>query len=308
MKKTLLHTTLFGFLLLLPTAAGAFDFEVDGIFYNINSDNASVSVTYETTAFRTYTGNVVIPDTVTHNGVDYLVTAIGNSTFFYCYDMTSVTIPNTVTSIGYYAFSGCAQLTEIKLPETLVSIGNCAFENCHGLTEVVIPDAVTTLGQDPFFNCRQLERVVIGRSVSSVGSYLFSGCTKLSSVTCWPTTPPACHAALFIHYDVYANATLHVPPESLDAYQSAMFWKEFSQIVGDATVGIPGDVNGDGEVTVADANNTIHIIVNGGGSGGHSRVPGDGDERPFIGDVNGDGEVNIADINAIIDYILGNAH
>jgi hypothetical protein len=219
-----------------------------------------------------------------------------------------VTIPNTVTSIGYYAFSGCAQLTEIKLPETLVSIGNCAFENCHGLTEVVIPDAVTTLGQDPFFNCRQLERVVIGRSVSSVGSFLFSGCTKLSSVTCWPTTPPACHAALFIHYDVYANATLHVPPESLDAYQAAMFWKEFSQIVGDATVGIPGDVNGDGEVTVADANNTIHIIVNGGGSGGHSRVPGDGDERPVIGDVNGDGEVNITDINAIIDYILGNAH
>ena len=306
MKKTLLHTALLALLLLMPTAADAYDFEVDGIFYNINNDNASVSVTYKTTDFITYSGDVVIHDTVTHNGVGYPVTAIGNNAFFYCHAMTSVTIPNTVTSIGNYAFSGCAQLTEITLPETLISIGNCALENCHNLTDIVIPDAVTTLGQDPFFNCRKLERAVIGRSVSSVGSYLFSGCTKLTSVTCWAVTPPACLAALFIHYDVYAHATLHVPPESLDDYKSAMFWKEFSQILGDAVINIPGDVNGDGEVTVADANGTIHIIINGGSSGGHSRVPGDGDSGTLIGDVNGDGEVNIADINAIIDYILLN--
>ena len=65
---------------------------------------------------------------------------------------------------------------------------------------------------------------------------------------------------------------------------------------------VHGDVNGDGEVTVADANSVIHIIINGGG-GGHGHAPDD-DDGTLVGDVNGDGEINIADINAIIDYIV----
>ena len=58
---------------------------------------------------------------------------------------------------------------------------------------------------------------------------------------------------------------------------------------------ISGDVNGDGEVTIADANSVIDVVVMGGNSG-HTRIP--------AADVNGDGEINIADINAIIDIIL----
>ena len=69
----------------------------------------------------------------------------------------------------------------------------------------------------------------------------------------------------------------------------------------------PYDVNGDHEVTVADANRVIDIIIN-GGSSGHGRQPnGDGeynDDWLNIGDVNGDNEVNIADVNCIIDRIL----
>ena len=63
----------------------------------------------------------------------------------------------------------------------------------------------------------------------------------------------------------------------------------------------PGDVNGDvncdGEVTIADANNVVDIVVMGGNSG-HTRSP--------AADVNGDGEINIADINAIINIIISN--
>ena len=50
------------------------------------------------------------------------------------------------------------------------------------------------------------------------------------------------------------------------------------------------DVNGDGEVNIADVNALIDIILSGAGGS--------------AGDVNGDGEVNIADINAVIDRIL----
>jgi len=58
---------------------------------------------------------------------------------------------------------------------------------------------------------------------------------------------------------------------------------------------LPGDVDGDGEITIADANSVIDIVVM-GGNAGHTRVP--------ASDRNGDGEVTIADVNAIIDIIL----
>lgn len=56
---------------------------------------------------------------------------------------------------------------------------------------------------------------------------------------------------------------------------------------------LPGDVNHDGEVNIADINVIIDIILG-------SDVDDQTRERA---DVNGDGEVNIADINAIIDII-----
>ena len=62
-----------------------------------------------------------------------------------------------------------------------------------------------------------------------------------------------------------------------------------------ATIGITGDVNGDGEVNIGDANSVIDIVVM-GGNNGHTRVP--------AADLNGDGEVTIADFNAIIAIIL----
>ena len=53
---------------------------------------------------------------------------------------------------------------------------------------------------------------------------------------------------------------------------------------------VVGDVNGDGEVNIADVNAVIDFILSGGSSDS--------------ADVNGDGEVNIADVNAVIDIIL----
>lgn len=58
---------------------------------------------------------------------------------------------------------------------------------------------------------------------------------------------------------------------------------------------LPGDVNLDGEVNIADLNAIIDIILGGNVD----------DQTRERADVNGDGEVNIADINGVIDAILG---
>lgn len=54
-----------------------------------------------------YSGDIVIPEKVTYNGVECSVTSIGEDAFYYCTSLTSITIPNSVTSIGEDAFEYC---------------------------------------------------------------------------------------------------------------------------------------------------------------------------------------------------------
>ncbi len=56
-----------------------------------------------------------IPETVSYEGTNYTVTAIGEEAFESCYSLTSIDIPNSVTSIGDYAFYLCSSLTSLLL-------------------------------------------------------------------------------------------------------------------------------------------------------------------------------------------------
>ena len=70
-----------------------------------------------------YSGNIIIPEPVEHEGVTCDVTSIGERAFYKCSGLTSVTIPNSVTSIQGYAFSNCPELHDVycyagKVPST----------------------------------------------------------------------------------------------------------------------------------------------------------------------------------------------
>ncbi len=140
---------------------------IDGILYN-------KSLTILHTAPSGYTGNLVIPASVT---------SIGNGAFYYCTKLTSITIPDSVTSFGLEAFSNCSGLTSITIPDSVTSIGTYAFEKCTGLTSITIPDSVTYIGNGAFGYCSGLTSVTISKNVTTILSSTFKDCSILTSIT-----------------------------------------------------------------------------------------------------------------------------
>ncbi|MGN0213172.1 MAG: leucine-rich repeat protein [Muribaculaceae bacterium] len=173
-------------LLLSAASAMAHDFEVDGIYYNINSDGTSVSVTYKGNSSdayaNEYSGAITIPASVTYSGKTYSVTSIGGSAFYGCSGLTSVSIGNSVTAIGERAFFSCSGLTSVEIPNSVTSIGDYAFYGCSGLTSVSIGNSVTGISEGAFYGCSGITSVVIPNSVTSIGNYAFFGCDRLKKV------------------------------------------------------------------------------------------------------------------------------
>ena len=82
-------------------SASAYDVEVDGIYYNIVEKALVAEVTYGDIS---YSGEIIIPESITFKETEISVSGIGEKAFSNCSKLTSVTIPNSVTSIGSHAF------------------------------------------------------------------------------------------------------------------------------------------------------------------------------------------------------------
>ena len=145
---------------------------VDGIKYYLNSDK-----TAEVTKSNV-TGDIVIPEKITVDGVEYSVTSIGYEAFRECKALTSVKMPS-VTHIGVDAFFGCSSLASVDMPSA-TSIDVHAFRGCSSLTSVAMP-SVTSIKEQGFNGCSSLTSVNMP-SVTSIGRYAFSGCSSLTSV------------------------------------------------------------------------------------------------------------------------------
>ena len=186
--------------------------EIDGINYVID-ENYTVSVTSKK---EKYTGNIVIPRQVTYNGIKYNVTSIGNSAFYDCSGLTSVSIPNSVTSIKNLAFAYCRNLTTISIPNSVTSIGYQVFIFCSALASItvgkdntvydsrydcnaiietesktlvlgckntIIPNDVTSIGYAAFHGCNGLVSITLPSSLNTIMYEAFSGCSGLTKVT-----------------------------------------------------------------------------------------------------------------------------
>ena len=183
--KRQLHNSLRALLLSLAVLMSlpmlAEEVEIDGINYELVAKVKQATVIAKSSG--EYSGKIVIPESVEHEGSAYSVTSIGQEAFYNCSGLTSVTIPNSVTSIGESAFDHCSSLTSVTIPNSVTNIGNHAFSGCKGLTSVTIPNSVTSIGNWAFSYCYCLTSVTIPNSVTSIGYYAFSYSAGLTSVT-----------------------------------------------------------------------------------------------------------------------------
>ena len=106
--------------------------------------------------------SITVPETITHAGVKYTVTAIGDFAFCDIINLQHLTLPSTITSIGNSAFY-LIPIQEMTLPTAVTSIGMRAFGNCYNLKNLEIPANVKTIGIDQFHGCTGLESLTVAQ-------------------------------------------------------------------------------------------------------------------------------------------------
>lgn len=194
--KTIINICLTLIALCWTVAIQAQTATVDGINYNLYTGTNTAEVTKSNA-----TGDIVIPEKITVDGVEYSVTSIGYQAFMECTALTSVKMPS-VTSIGSSAFQSCSNLISVSIPlvatlfdgafqtctnlisvemPLVTAINNYAFNGCSNLTSVDMP-LVKRIGLQAFCDCSSLTSVAMP-SVTSIGNNAFSYCSSLTSVT-----------------------------------------------------------------------------------------------------------------------------
>ena len=219
------------------------------------------------------------------------VSYIGDNAFLLCRSLETFNMGAGLHHIGASAFKGCTSLTALTIPDEVTMVGDGAFKNCSALKRIVFGEKVKNIGKEMCDGCKNLESLVIGSSVENINVMAFYSCRALTSVICKAMTPPAIAGQACFNNDAYENAILQVPADVENDYVQTYGWHYFKHIRGiDVDVDLPGDVNLDGSVNIADVNAVIAAIL-------------DGKDSTAM-DVNSDGSVNISDVNAIINIIM----
>ena len=193
-------------LVLYAAGAMAYDFEVDGVYYNYESAGGRTCAV--TCGDAPYAGVVDIPAEVTVDGDRLTVVKILEKAFSRCTELAEVAIPSTVEEIGLYSFGGCTALKSVVIPQSVRTVCGYAFAG-SGVDSVTVEDGAEPLlvefgafdntmlryaylgrdiDYDPLYNSSAfsgittLGEIVLGGSVTRLGRRMFEGCSSLKEI------------------------------------------------------------------------------------------------------------------------------
>lgn len=185
----------------LSISVSAYDFEIDGIRYNlISATDLTVETTESQESISKENNSLTIPDEIEYNNRLLKVVRVGANSFKGCV-FKQVTIGSNVEEIGENAFANndslesadgtnvleiaegafanCSLLSNIKLGEKISIIGNRAFYGCTSLTNINLPESLRKIGEYGFS-----ESGIVTFSIppdTEIGQYGFCGCQNLTS-------------------------------------------------------------------------------------------------------------------------------
>lgn len=154
---------------------------------------------------------------------------IASDAFAFCTGITSVSLPSTLKYINTAVFHECSNITSITMPNSILYIGHQAFFGCSKLGSINLGNSLTYIGQFAFYNCTSLNTITIPNTVTTIEDVAFENCTGLTSMMVLATTPPTIKS--FTFRDVSKTIPVYVPHGSVDDYNDASYWSEFTNII-----------------------------------------------------------------------------
>lgn len=170
----------------------------------------------------TDTANVVIPDTLTINGVQYKVTTIAANAFKGNTKIKTIKLGKYIKQIDSNAFSNCKNLTKVTISDSVTKIGKKAFYNCKKLTTVSLSSKskLTEIGDSAFYNCSKLKKITIPAKVKKIGAKAFYNCKSLKTITIKSTVLKKVGSKAF--KNIHKKATIKVPKKKYKAYKKLL--------------------------------------------------------------------------------------
>ena len=239
--------SMFMLMLLCSMTSLAYDFEVDGIYYNvIDLDSKTVEVTHNgknEVFFRievygrqiedftyyadTYVGEIVVPAKVSYRGREFTVIKIGQAAFLHQDKLTKISIPSSIQEIE-----------NPRSDSNNLWIG--AFVGCH-LQAVQVGNSVclNILNYDKKYSCvfnpvfnpkKEIKELYLSSDFSDDINIDFSSWSSLNKIISCAATPPKITEKNSFSNQQYMNLPVYVPEGSIDVYKQTDVWKDFWEL------------------------------------------------------------------------------
>ncbi|MBQ4008984.1 MAG: leucine-rich repeat protein, partial [Muribaculaceae bacterium] len=212
--------------------------KINGLYYSVNANNVNTATLVpENTTGAGYTslkGNIIVPETVTIDGYQLAVSAIGSKAFYMCPNITSVTLPASLTRINTYVFYKCQGLKTVNIPANVTSIGAYSFADCTALgaiySQIADPAAVTL--QTKVFRNLPTSTTVLHVPEGSITAY--------NGVDQWKDIQNKVEGYTFVEGNLYYNVNLDNIATLEVTYQN-QYGAHYDNLTGD--LDIPEKVN-----------------------------------------------------------------